>query len=103
MDSIIRELVGIDRVAREKLNSVNALREEQQLEISREKAAIEDAIISKYRNEYEEFAAITEAERNARIDRLCAEHEASVARLRQLFDEHRSEWAEALFERVTQC
>jgi len=103
MDSIIRELIGIDRIANEHLDSAYKLRDEKQSSLSKQKTAIQEEITAKYEAQFQACLSAAESEKTSKIAELETEYNAALCGIEKHFDEQRSDWADALFKRITEC
>jgi hypothetical protein len=100
---MIRELVGIDRVARERVETIKAWRDEQKKSIAEEKTKLSEDFAAERERLLAKFTEETQAERDAKIAELESESATLIAALERKFDSNRSEWTDALLKRVTEC
>jgi hypothetical protein len=100
---MIRELMGIDRVAREKVEATKQRREQQETEIAAAKASLGDSFAEKREREIAEITATVNDDRAAKLAAIEAEHAAALNALDAKFAANRAKWADELFERAIKC
>jgi hypothetical protein len=103
MDSMIRELMGIDRIAREKVKATRQWREQQETEITAAKASLSESFTVKRELETKAFTELADKNRIEKLDALDAEYAAALSLLNAKFAANRAKWADELFNRVLEC
>jgi hypothetical protein len=96
---MIRELVGIDRVARERVDSARAWFEEQRAAIEAEKTALNANFTETRERQLQEFTNTAHSDRDALIKEVERNCRADSDSLERKFNAHRAEWSDALFAR----
>jgi len=103
MDSLILELVNIDRTARERVESVKAWRAEQEQDIANEKVRLSAELAAERERRLDLVRAEADKGRDALIERYESEYAALSDDLERQLDANRAEWTEALYKRVLEC
>ena len=101
MDNLIRELVQVDKQARQRVSKAKKQRAVALEQLERDKAAVveeNNAALSSYLDQQK--VAQSQAREEA-LQQLQADNDRVIARLDEMYEQNRADWVRTIVESVT--